>query len=120
MDIVGRSDLYSLASVPPGWKRASGTAFFVMDVPVVTPMAHDRESPEVERLPQRSETLVNVRRVMLGGLLAGSVIVVGEIVRQTILTEATPASGGSMPLGVFILIGFAFGWAANQFTKKTN
>jgi hypothetical protein len=25
-----------------------------------------------------------------------------------------------IPLGVFILIGFAFGWAANQFTRKTN
>ena len=25
-----------------------------------------------------------------------------------------------IPLGVFILIGFAFGWAANQFTRKQN
>jgi hypothetical protein len=25
-----------------------------------------------------------------------------------------------IPLGVFILIGFAFGWAANQFTRKSS
>ena len=25
-----------------------------------------------------------------------------------------------LPLGVFILIGFAFGWAANQFTRKAS
>ena len=25
-----------------------------------------------------------------------------------------------IPLGVFVLIGFAFGWAANQFTRKSS
>jgi hypothetical protein len=52
---------------------------------------------------------VNAKRIILGGLVAGSVIVAGEIVRQAILTEATPASGGSMPMGVFILRGLSLG-----------
>jgi len=52
---------------------------------------------------------VNAKRIILGGLVAGSVIVGGEIVRQAILTDAAPASGGSMPMGVFILRGVSLG-----------
>ena len=52
---------------------------------------------------------MNAKRIIPGGLLAGSVIDVGETVRQTIFTDATPASGGSMPLGVFILRGASLG-----------
>ena len=52
---------------------------------------------------------MNTKRIMLGGLLAGSVIVIGEVVRQAIFTEGTPASGGSMPVGVFILRGASLG-----------
>jgi hypothetical protein len=52
---------------------------------------------------------VNTKRIILAGLLAGSVIVIGETTRQVILTDATPASGGSMPLGVFILRGMSLG-----------
>jgi hypothetical protein len=52
---------------------------------------------------------VNTKRITLGGLLAGSIIVIGETLRQAIFTDATPASGGSMPLGVFILRGASLG-----------
>jgi hypothetical protein len=52
---------------------------------------------------------VNTRRILLGGLLAGTVIVIGEIVRQAIIAPAAPASGGSMPIGVFILRGASLG-----------
>ena len=40
---------------------------------------------------------MNAKRILPGGLLAGSVIVIGETVRQAIFTDAIPASGGSMP-----------------------
>jgi hypothetical protein len=52
---------------------------------------------------------VNTKRIMLGGLLAGSVIVIGEMARQAIFTDAAPASHGSMPLGVFILRAVSLG-----------
>jgi hypothetical protein len=52
---------------------------------------------------------VNTKRIFVGGLLAGSVIVIGETVRQAIFTDAIPVSGGSMPLGVFILRGASLG-----------
>jgi hypothetical protein len=52
---------------------------------------------------------VNAKRILPGGLLAGSVIVIGETLRQAIFTDAIPASGGSMPLGVFILRGASLG-----------
>jgi hypothetical protein len=52
---------------------------------------------------------VNTKRITLGGVLAGSIIVTGELVRQAIFTPAVPASGGSMPLGVFILRGVSLG-----------
>lgn len=52
---------------------------------------------------------MNTRRILLGGLLAGAVIIIGEIVRQTILSGATSTTGGSMPSGVFILRGASLG-----------
>lgn len=52
---------------------------------------------------------MNAKRIIPSGLLAGSVIVIGETVRQAIFTDATPASGGAMPLGVFILRGASLG-----------
>ena len=52
---------------------------------------------------------MNTTRITIGGLLAGSIIVIGELVRQTIFTPAAPASGGSMPTGVFILRGVSLG-----------
>ena len=52
---------------------------------------------------------MNTRRIILGGLLAGSIIVIGETIRQALFTDATPVSGGSMPLGVFILRGASLG-----------
>lgn len=52
---------------------------------------------------------MKAKRIIAGGLLAGSVIVIGETARQAIFTDATPASGGSMPLGVFILRGASLG-----------
>lgn len=52
---------------------------------------------------------MNTKRILFGGLLAGSVIVIGEVVRQAIFTNAAPASGGSMPVGVFILRGASLG-----------
>ena len=52
---------------------------------------------------------MNTTRILLGGLLAGSVIVIGETVRQAILTPAASASGASMPLGVSILRGMSLG-----------
>jgi hypothetical protein len=52
---------------------------------------------------------VNTRRILLGGLLAGSVIVIGEAVRQAIVTSAAPSSGGAMPLGVFVLRSVSLG-----------
>jgi hypothetical protein len=51
---------------------------------------------------------VNTKRILLGGLLAGAIIIIGEIARQAIFTDATPA-GGSMPAGVFILRGASLG-----------
>ena len=52
---------------------------------------------------------MNAKRIIPGGLLAGSVIIIGEIVRPAIFADATPASGGSMPIGVFILRGASLG-----------
>jgi hypothetical protein len=52
---------------------------------------------------------VNTKRIIYGGLLAGSIILIGETVRNAAFTDATPASGGSMPLGVFILRGASLG-----------
>ena len=52
---------------------------------------------------------MNTKRIFLGGSLAGAVIVIGELVRQAIFTPAGPATGGSMPLGVFILRGVSLG-----------
>jgi hypothetical protein len=52
---------------------------------------------------------VNTKRILAGGVLAGSVIVIGETVRNAIFTDGTTASGGSMPLGVFILRGISLG-----------
>lgn len=52
---------------------------------------------------------MNTKRILLGGLLAGSVIVIGETVRQAIVTPAAPASGVSMPVGVFVLRGVSLG-----------
>ena len=51
---------------------------------------------------------MNTKRITLGGLLAGAIIVTGELVRQAIFTPAAPASG-SMPWGVFILRGVSLG-----------
>ncbi len=51
---------------------------------------------------------MRAKRILPGGLLAGSVIVIGETIRQAIFTDATPTSG-SMPLGVFILRGVSLG-----------
>jgi hypothetical protein len=52
---------------------------------------------------------VNTKRILLGGLLAGSVIAVGEVVRQAIMTAEASASGASMPMGVFVLRGVSLG-----------
>ena len=52
---------------------------------------------------------MNTKRITLGGLLAGSIVVIGELARQAIFTPAAPASGGSMPLGVLILRGVSLG-----------
>ena len=52
---------------------------------------------------------MNTKRILLGGLLTGSVIVIGEIVRQAIIAPAAPASNASMPVGVFILRGVSLG-----------
>ena len=52
---------------------------------------------------------MNTKRIALGGLLAGAIIVTGELVRQAIFTPAAPASGGSMPWGVVILRGVSLG-----------
>ncbi|HET6701481.1 MAG TPA: hypothetical protein VFH14_06750 [Gemmatimonadaceae bacterium] len=52
---------------------------------------------------------MNTKRILLGGLLAGALIIIGELVRQAIFTDATPAGGGSMPAGVFILRGASLG-----------
>jgi hypothetical protein len=52
---------------------------------------------------------VNTKRILLGGLLAGLVIVIGETVRQVIITPAAPAIGASMPMGVFLLRGMSLG-----------
>ena len=51
---------------------------------------------------------MNAKRIISCGLLAGAVIVIGEIVRQAILTNATPTDS-STPLGVFILRGMSLG-----------
>lgn len=56
-----------------------------------------------------AETHVNIQRILTGGVLAGSVIVIGETARNAVFTDATPASGGSMPLAVFILRGVSLG-----------
>jgi hypothetical protein len=52
---------------------------------------------------------VNAKRIIPGGLVAGSIIVIGETVRQAIFGDAAGATGGSMPLGVFILRGASLG-----------
>ena len=51
---------------------------------------------------------MNAKRIISCGLLAGAVIVIGEIVRQAILTNATPTDS-STPLGVSILRGMSLG-----------
>jgi hypothetical protein len=58
--------------------------------------------------PKR-EIHMNTKRIALGGLVAGLVVVIGEAIRNSIFTEATPTGGGSMPLGVFILRGLTLG-----------
>ena len=63
----------------------------------------------LNRHPNGPETLVNTKRIILGGLLAGSIIVIGEAARQAMFHPAGPASGGSMPTGVFILRGASLG-----------
>lgn len=52
---------------------------------------------------------MNTRRILAGGVLAGLVIVIGETVRNAIFADTTSATGGSMPLGVFILRGVSLG-----------
>lgn len=52
---------------------------------------------------------MSTKHILLGGVLAGAVIVIGETVRQAILTPAPLASGASMPVGVFILRGVSLG-----------
>jgi hypothetical protein len=52
---------------------------------------------------------VNTKRIIFGGLLAGSVIVIGEVVRQAIFAGAGPASAASMPDGVLVLRGMILG-----------
>ena len=52
---------------------------------------------------------MNIKRILTGGALAGSVIVIGEMVRNATLGSTTSASGGSMPLGVFILRAVSLG-----------
>ena len=52
---------------------------------------------------------MNTKRIMAGGSLAGAVIVIGNVVRQTVLAVGTSATGGSMPVGVFILRGASLG-----------
>ena len=52
---------------------------------------------------------MNITRILLGGLLAGSVVTIGEVVRQVVMTPSAPASGGSMPVGVFILRSVSLG-----------
>jgi len=49
---------------------------------------------------------VNTKRILLGGLLAGSVIVIGEAVRHATIA---PTVGVSMPMGVFLLRGASLG-----------
>jgi hypothetical protein len=51
---------------------------------------------------------MNAKRIIPGGLVAGSVIVIGETVRQSILGGAA-AANASTPLGVFILRGASLG-----------
>jgi hypothetical protein len=52
---------------------------------------------------------MNIKRVITGGMLAGFVIVTGEIARNVLLGGGPSPSGGSMPLGVFILRGVSLG-----------
>jgi hypothetical protein len=52
---------------------------------------------------------VNAKRIIPCGLIAGAIIILGEVVRQAILPTPTPASAGSTPLGVFILRGASLG-----------
>ncbi|HJU73852.1 MAG TPA: hypothetical protein VJ717_08905 [Gemmatimonadaceae bacterium] len=52
---------------------------------------------------------MNAKRITFGGLLAGSVIIIGEFVRQVIFTGAGPASAASMPDGVLVLRGMSLG-----------
>ena len=49
---------------------------------------------------------MNTKRILLGGLLAGSVIVIGEAVRHATIA---PTVGVSMPMGVFLLRGASLG-----------
>ena len=52
---------------------------------------------------------MNTKRILLGGLLAGAVIIIGEIVRQASIVPAASASAASMPTGVFLLRGASLG-----------
>jgi hypothetical protein len=52
---------------------------------------------------------MNTKRIISGGLLAGSIIVIGETIRNVVLSDPTSASAGSMPLGVFVLRGATLG-----------
>jgi hypothetical protein len=52
---------------------------------------------------------VNAKRIIYGGLIAGSIIVLGEIVRHVIFPTAAPAGDGAMPWSVFVLRGASLG-----------
>ena len=52
---------------------------------------------------------MNTQRIITGGALAGLVIVGGELARSAILGDPASASGGSTPLGVFLLRGMSLG-----------
>ena len=52
---------------------------------------------------------MDTRRILAGGVLAGSIIVIGETVRNAIFTDGTSATGGSMPWKVFVLRGLSLG-----------
>jgi hypothetical protein len=52
---------------------------------------------------------MNTKRIITGGLLAGSIIVIGEVIRNVVFGDSTPASAGSMPLAVLVLRGASLG-----------
>ena len=52
---------------------------------------------------------MNTKRIVAGGLLAGSIIVIGEAIRNVVFGDSTPASAGSMPLAVLVLRGASLG-----------